>query len=413
MTLRAFLIGTLTALAVVSCGGGGGNLAGGIGGTGVSSGPATAFGSVIVNGVEYNTDSANIKIEGASVGVGSIAQQHLAIGMMVSVTHDASTNAKSVSFQDNAEGPVANIAITDSTTGTGTFTVLGLTVTVNNLTVFGNTSGLIGTSALSTADIVEVSGQLTGSNAILATRVERKSAACGTAGLHIEVKGTASNVNHTGSGSFDIVSTGTTLHVNANGHMPSGLTENDYVEVSSTACPSAGTLITSVIDSTVSEGPDLSDLDHPGEGELEIKGIVSDKAAATQGCLFSVNGLQVSATTLLCVKVSNGGLVEVHGQINGGVFVASEISNENIDENSTTELKGLVTAVSPTGGSAFEGSITLGANGTFTTDVNTRFESDTPPFNLNTITPNTTCVEIKTNNSDVVLSIEEKTSDCP
>ena len=322
MRLRTFLFSTLTALAVISCGGGGsGGLAGGIGGTGVSSGPATAFGSVIVNGVEYNTDSANFKIEGTPVGVGSTGQQQLAVGMMVSVTHDNSKNAKSVSFQDNAEGPVANIVVTDPVSGAGTFTVMGLTVTVNKLTVFSrNTSGLIGTSALVPADIVEVSGQLTGTNAILATRVEKKSVVCEGVGLRIEVKGTVSNVNPTGLGSFDISSSGATLQVNANGHMPSGLAAGNYVEVTSTACPSGSTLIASAIDNTVSAGPDLRELDHPGQGDLEVKGIVSGMTTTPQGCLFSINGQQVSATTSLCATLLNVNLVEAHGQLCSACF---------------------------------------------------------------------------------------------
>jgi hypothetical protein len=333
--------------------------------------------------------------------------------MMLSVTHDSGTSpsAKSVSFQDNAEGPVANIAIADPNTGAGGFTVLGLSVTVNDLTVFSNTTGLIGSSALATDDIVEISGQLTGTNALLATRVEKKSATCLSGGLHIEVKGKVSNVLHTGAGlgSFDISSPGATLHVDANGHMPSGLAANDYVEVGSNACPSANTLTASAVDSSVVEGPDLSELDHPGDGEMEIKGIVTGKTAITGGCSFSVNGQLVTASTALCTKVSDADLVEVHGQISAGLFTASEISNEDGGESVTDHFTGVVTV--DTNPTPFQGTIHVGNSPTITVTLDTQFEAeDTQTYNLDTMAASSTCAEVQVNNSNIAVSIHKE--DC-
>ncbi len=135
MTLRAFLIGIFMALAVISCGGGGGNFAGGIGGTGVSYGPVTGFGSVIVNGVEYDTSSADFSVEGTNGD-----QSDLAVGMVVTVTHDDNDNAKSISYKDNVEGPVANKIDVDGVNGS--FDVLGVAVTVDSLTVYEGTTGI-------------------------------------------------------------------------------------------------------------------------------------------------------------------------------------------------------------------------------------------------------------------------------
>ncbi|HEC28700.1 MAG TPA: hypothetical protein ENI65_03820, partial [Gammaproteobacteria bacterium] len=59
-----FLI--ITAVMTVSCGGGGGGgtQTAGIGGTGVTSGgTVTGFGSIFVNGIEYNTSAATITID--------------------------------------------------------------------------------------------------------------------------------------------------------------------------------------------------------------------------------------------------------------------------------------------------------------------------------------------------------------
>ena len=52
----------LFGISLTSCGGGGGaSLAeGGIGGTGISQGPVTGFGSIIVNGVHFDTTGAQV-----------------------------------------------------------------------------------------------------------------------------------------------------------------------------------------------------------------------------------------------------------------------------------------------------------------------------------------------------------------
>jgi len=390
MKLRTLLLSTLTALIVISCGGGGGsNFAGGIGGTGVSSGPVTGFGSVIVNGVEYDTTSASFKVEGASGD-----QSDLAVGMVVTVTHDDNGNAKSVSYKDNVEGPVSNKIDLDGSNGS--FDVLGVAVTVDSLTVYQGTTGL---GTLADGDVVEISGSLTDLNAVHATRVEK----IGTCPRAVEVKGTVSAID-TGADTFMIGS----LTVHANGHMPTNLTNGDYVEVKSNACPVADVITASSID-LENEGPDLSDLD-AGADEMEIKGLVADFVASP--CTFSVNGQRVSAANNLCTTatLADGVMVEVHGQLNNsGVLVASNISNEDEHETVETEYTRIVTVESQTNNSPFIGTISLqGVSGTFTTDLNTRFESETQTFNLDTLQATSTCAEVKINNADVVLSIERK-----
>ncbi len=404
MTLRAFLIGTLTALAAVSCGGGGGNFAGGIGGTGVSSGPATAFGSVIVNGVEYDTRSASFFIEGAPVGSGATGQNKLAVGMVVSVTHDGNGTAKSVSYSDNAQGPVANL-----NTGAGTFEVLGITVTVNSLTVFAGGITDI-TTGLNAGDIVEVSGQLTGTNALLATRVEKLSMTCPlSAGQKIEVKGTVDNVSSSSYGGHGGFTIGT-LNVDANNLLPDKLTSNDYVEVTSSACPSGGILVASAI-KTTEAGPDLSHLD-PGEHELEVKGIVAQFASNATDCTFFVNGQSVKASGSQCNTLANGTLVEVHGQVDsGGVLIVSgSIDNEDGGEHVADHFTGQVYVDTHT--SPFQGTIHVGSSATtITVTLNTQFEVEgTQTYNLDSMASSPSCAEVQINSSNIAVSIHKE--DC-
>jgi hypothetical protein len=98
---------------VTACGGGSsaGSTAG-IGGTGITYGPVTGFGSVLVNSVEYDTSAATFSVEDSSAG---IDQRDLGVGMLVTVTHDGGSTAKSVSYSDNAKGPVANLDALNNT----------------------------------------------------------------------------------------------------------------------------------------------------------------------------------------------------------------------------------------------------------------------------------------------------------
>ena len=71
------------AILVAACGGGGGGADGGIGGTGVALGTITGFGSVFVNGVEFSSDRAVIKLDDRTV-----AQSDLRVGMVAQVDRD-------------------------------------------------------------------------------------------------------------------------------------------------------------------------------------------------------------------------------------------------------------------------------------------------------------------------------------
>ncbi|NIQ90259.1 MAG: hypothetical protein GWN93_15000, partial [Deltaproteobacteria bacterium] len=62
----------LLALLLISCSGGGASSnSGGIGGSGMTSqGSVSGFGSIIVNGTEFDTTNARIIVEGQEIGIG-------------------------------------------------------------------------------------------------------------------------------------------------------------------------------------------------------------------------------------------------------------------------------------------------------------------------------------------------------
>ena len=98
-------------------------------------GPINGFGSVVVNGIDFDTGSASVTLDDQP-GVVS----DLKIGMMVSVSGTLDSNTRfaragEISFIDDAEGPISSIDRTANS-----FVVLGRTLFVDELTVFEDTS---------------------------------------------------------------------------------------------------------------------------------------------------------------------------------------------------------------------------------------------------------------------------------
>ncbi|KHD05986.1 hypothetical protein PN36_23515 [Candidatus Thiomargarita nelsonii] len=151
----------------MACGGGSdANVAGGgIGGTGMSSGPISAFGSIFVNGIEFDTDDTIIIVNGQET-----TESELKIGMVVQVegtiVPDSNTgNASRISFNENVKGPIQEI-------DNNTLIILGQTVTVDRLTVF---DGIIELTELKVGDVVNVSGLVDADGTIHATLIVRES----------------------------------------------------------------------------------------------------------------------------------------------------------------------------------------------------------------------------------------------
>ncbi len=210
-----------------SCGGNTQVAEGGIGGTGVSLGKVSGYGSIFVNGVEFDTDTAEFVIEEDAES--SYTQDDIKLGMVVQVTgdHDGVTGtATKVDFSDQLEGIITAPHQLDAD-GIGTLETMQQIVLVDQTTVFDdstNQSLLI--TDLSENDIVEVSGFSDGSGTIYATRIELK-AQNWLAGEPLEVKGVVSNLTST---TFDIGSL--TIDFSQNPDLPDGAPQEGwYVEV--------------------------------------------------------------------------------------------------------------------------------------------------------------------------------------
>jgi len=333
---RKSLIGlaVIGALSLSACGGGGSSSSTSSGS--LTSGVITGFGSVFVNGVEYETNGADILVNGVASD-----ESALEVGMVVNLrgtANGASGSALSIEYKDELQGIVQQ----NDYTASGTLKVMGLTVRIDSATVFeSKVASVTGFDTIQTGNIVEVSGHRLDANTIQATLVEVKKAS--HSGDEIEVKGAISNLNLTAN-TFLI---GTlVVDYSAVASIPAGgLSEGLFVEVKSTqgVDSASGNLIASSIE-LESNGDAGIDGDE-GE-EIELSGPIGINPTISG---FSLNGTPVviDSTTEFehgaVSAIAEGVQVKVEGTLNGnGELVAKDIS---FNEASETELQAALSAV--------------------------------------------------------------------
>jgi Domain of unknown function (DUF5666) len=168
----------------------------GIEGTGryamVAHGRITAFGSIFVDGVEYDIAQANIHVNGHSARA-----TQLAVGQIVTVqgfvNGAKAGTAHKVTYTGDVVGPVSQVDVT-----AGTFTVLGQTVAVNANTLFGEGIQPAGIAALQPGTGVQVSAFAQASGELLASRIDLQ-----TAGAPLQVVGAVQALD-TGARTFQL-----------------------------------------------------------------------------------------------------------------------------------------------------------------------------------------------------------------
>lgn len=309
-----------TALLVSACGGGGSSdnpdpppPSGGITRTGFSFGPISTFGSVVVNGVRYDTTTAVITVDD-SPGT----EDDLRVGQVVLVAGTFNANlttgiATAISFDENVEGPVQSIDL-----AAGQLVVLGQTVTTGPATSFDDDIQPASLAGLVVGDIVEVSGLTRADGSIDATRIEKK-----PAGSEFEVHGTVSNldaVNFRFSLNALVVDySGAALDDFPGGQIANG----QFVEAKGTTLNGAGQLVATRVEF---EGPTING---DADDRLEIEGFITRFASPQD---FDVAGVPVTTngSTVFeggtAADLGPGVKVEVEGSLNAsGVLVASKV----------------------------------------------------------------------------------------
>lgn len=308
---------------LISCGGGGGGSSsvassgeesgGGIGGTGLtSSGTINGFGSIFVNGVEFETDTAEIVLDGNTA-----TDSALRLGMVVLVTgtlnEDGATGtADRVEFNNAVQGPVESITLS-ADGNAALIQILGREIIVERVaTVFD----AVNFNSLAVGDLLEISGFPEAPQRLRATRVERLSAFV-PGDSEIELNGVVTRLSGTLFELNDVVVdfSAADLSQLRDGNISQGLA----VEVRGTL--ENGTVLAERIRDRNEITRDLSD-----DAEVSIQGNVSDFSSLA---MFKVNGVSVDGSDASLepenISLDNGSLVEVEGFWRDNVLIAREI----------------------------------------------------------------------------------------
>lgn len=340
-TRRTLLLGMVGSVVELTGCGGGTDVAGlSSGGTGsFTSGTISGLGSIIVNGIRYNDNSASVISRdddnntafGRALKVGMVVSIHgSSVTAATTANGTATAIATTISCGSEWQGPVSNIA-------SSSFDMLGLTVDVLASTVFeGAATQLTG---LTTSHFVEVHGyvdQTTGH--LQATYVEVSA----TQPSQYKLSGVVTNfsaVNRT----FKLGTTtqaSSQISWDSNTRVPSSWSDGVFVRVkmSTSLLATQIRLLTSP----------LAQLNASDERDAEIHGFIS---AYQSNASFTVNGISVDASNAFITggTLALGVRVEIHGSVSNGILIATKVETpDNRDVASRKfEFHGTVSALDP------------------------------------------------------------------
>lgn len=378
----------VTVTLVIACAGGGGSGTGvaGIGGSGfVASGSVSGFGSVFVNGVEYNTDSASFDIDGVAG-----TQSDLGIGMRVTVNGSVNSDGKTgiangISYNSDLMGPITGITPPDPNVNDGetlTFTTLGITVEANIFdTVFTVKPALQGTTfdytTLAVNNHVLINGFFDTAGILHATRIELRNPVFDIVNSKIRAKGSVSTINNL---QFSLTTdNNSVIQVDATNadtnDLPGGLVDGEYIIVFGSLTASNGIKAERLREVT----RNLTNTD-----KISIEGLVSD--FTNTGNNFKVSGFSVSTSSStqfepLTLTLDNDIRVEVEGPVVNGVLQANKVELRN----GNTKVHATVSEIAPDG-TSFKVEPVSGSGQTITVTVTATTQLDDNEQNIDPFT---------------------------
>jgi hypothetical protein len=328
-------------------------------------GPISGFGSIIVNGIRYNTDNADFTVNDSQG-----TQSDLKVGQFVTVkaTTDAQGNAtaQQVFFDDVVKGPIDSIDVAGNI-----LVILGQTIFIDANTSFDDRITPADINGLSVGDIVEVSGEFNADGDITASRIETK-----PAGTEFEIHGKIAALD-TGAQSFNL----SQLSVDYSSAVlddfnASGLANGDFIEVKGSTFNTGGALIARKVEFEGSKDRIGDDKDNG-----EIHGFVTEFTSSSSFTVGDVPVITNANTTFERGSAADIALnvrLEAEGSFNSnGELVAKKIKFED-------EANVKITATLDSVDTANNTITVFGVS--FNTDSSTRFEDksdeDKTSFNL-------------------------------
>jgi len=305
-----------------ACGGGGGSGSSGASSTaGVSSGEIEAFGSILINGVKFEVEGAEVETEHGVTTVISTATQtlHLHEGMHIELEGGFDDNGRTgtatrVRINDELEGPVTAASATGG--DMRMFTVLGQTVVaMRGVTQVSDSTlqPVLSIDDISVADFIEVHGLPDGSGNLQAS--------------FIKIEGPENEVELTGAIDAGTFIAGSYLEINGQ--------PVNYSDVIVDFPPLAAGMLVEVRGTLNAQNEvDASSIhveDGPGANlaRVEIEAILRNLDTAVK--TFSLNGQTVSYASATFFggkenELQNGLKIEAEGPVNAsGVLVARKV----------------------------------------------------------------------------------------
>jgi hypothetical protein len=348
-----FIAGAAVLAALTGCGGSGGDQTAGIDRTGTpvpaaAFGTVTAFGSVVVNGVHYDTSNAQFRIDD-SPGT----QADLAVGDVVLVRGTIDNNGTTGVATTVIANHVVQGEISSVNAAAGTFVVLGQTVQIAADTLFDSGIQPASIVGLSVGDLIEVCGFVDSGGVIQATRVELTAA-----GAALELTGVVS--------SHDDV----TRRFNVNGQVvdysavtllrdfpASGIANGQTVEVK-------GGSLAGGVWSPVSIQLKANELAGAVGARREVEGFITRFGSSSD---FTVAGLNVttSAQTAFSGGVAADLALNVKVEVEGTLTATNVLAATKVDirRSSAVRVASLVDSVNAAAGSFVVLGITVRVDG--------------------------------------------------
>ena len=324
--LIGVLLLALASFTFSTCGGTGIDLAGGgVSGTGVSTGAITGFGSVVMNGAHYLTDSnvaPGFVTMKTFMGMDNSSMMDSAlfrVGMVVTIHHGPKdNNAQQIEYQNNLQGRIA----AKNPGAENTVTILGQTVVVGDAALF---------ASLNLNEIAEVSGFVDSAGRIRASYIAMVPCSmmmgmCTAS--EFEVKGFVSGLSSSGFRLGPLPGgTGTTVAVSFGPAVGAGLADGMYVQVvTRDAQPVSGTISATRIQQLSPRTV------FPEKAMADLEGLVTSAPSGSGSVLsFAVEGKRVQTDDATqyaggtAANLQHDVRVQAQGMENGGVLSAGKI----------------------------------------------------------------------------------------
>ena len=302
----------------------------------LTSGTISGLGSIIVNGVRYETVGSSVL--DADDG-STVITTPLRIGMTVSVEQNG---VDPITLRPIAGKILVQSGIKGLASYTGTsLSVAGLSVTTDASTILLDTSGNITSLTALNNQYVEVYGLPQADGSFLGTLVEAE-----TGTPPVQVVGTVQALN-TSAKTLVLGTTASPVTVDYSSITPpSDLVIGAVIVAKSSVTTTASTYTASslhVRSATVSTYINYAD-NYSGTTRVasernELYGAVSDKTLiynglSVTGCTLKIQGIQVQVNSAtLCDSVTNGTYVEAKGTLSNGVLTATRIEFEGGHSN--------------------------------------------------------------------------------